>query len=68
MAGAEAASSGNLVMGYCVIASKCLCVLYDSGVTHSFVSESCVQELGLSVCELQFDLVVITSASGLIRT
>jgi len=43
-------------------------VLFDSGATHSFVSESCVRELGLSVCELPFDLVVSTPASGLVRT
>ncbi|XP_027932696.1 uncharacterized protein LOC114188293 [Vigna unguiculata] len=67
MTGAEGASSGNLVMGCCVISGKRLCVLYDSGATHSFVSESCVQELGLPVCELQFDLVVCTPASGSVR-
>jgi len=42
-------------------------VLYDSGATHSFVLESCVQELGLLVSELQFDPVVSTT-SGLVRT
>jgi len=68
MTGAEAAGSGNLVMGRCVIAGKSACVLYDSGATHSFVSESCVQRLGLPVCELQYDLVVSTPASGLVRT
>ena len=68
MTGAEAAGSGNLVMGYCVISGMRCCVLYDSGATHSFVSESCVRELGLPVCELQFDLVVSTPASGLVRT
>jgi len=30
--------------------------------------QSLVCELGLSVCELQFDLVVSTPASGLVRT
>ena len=68
MTGLEAAGSGNLVIGCCVIFGKSCCVLFDSGVTHSFVSESCVRELGLSVCELQFDLVVSTPASGLVRT
>ncbi|XP_027927613.1 uncharacterized protein LOC114184503 [Vigna unguiculata] len=46
---------------------KC-CVLYDSGVTHSFVSNACVKKLGLPVCELQCELVVSTPASGLVRT
>ena len=43
-------------------------MLYDYGATHSFVLESCVQELGLSVSELQFDFVVSTPTSGLVRT
>jgi len=68
MTGSEAAGSGNLVVGCCVIFGKSCCVLFDSGATHSFVSESCVWELGLPVCELQFDLVVSNLASGLVRT
>jgi len=52
MIGAEAASSGNLVIGHCMIAGKSCCVLYDSGATHSFVSDVCVKRLGLSVCDL----------------
>ena len=52
MTGAEAASLGNLVMGYCVIAGMKCCVLYDSGVTHFFVSDVCVKRLSLLVCEL----------------
>jgi len=51
-----------------VISGKSCCVLFDSGATHSFVSESYVRELGLPVCELPFDLVVSTLASGLVRT
>jgi len=52
MTGAEAAGSGNLVMGYCVIVGMRCCVLYDSGAIHSFVSDACVKRLGLPVCEL----------------
>jgi len=65
--GAEAADSGNLVMGSCMIASESLCVLYDYGATHSFVSKTCVQRLGLPICELQCDLVESTLALGLVR-
>jgi len=68
MTGSEAAGSGNLMIGCCLISGKSCCVLFDSGATHSFVSESCVRELSLLVCELQFDLVVSTPASGLVRT
>jgi len=68
MTGTEAFRSGNLITGSCVIAGRGLCVLYDSGATHSFVSESVVEELGLPVRELQYDLVVSTPASGMVRT
>ena len=68
MTGAEAVGSGNLVIGRCMIAGESLCVLYDSGVTHSFVSIACVERLGLSVCELHCELVVSTPTSGLVRT
>jgi len=44
------------------------CVLYDSGATHSFVSDSCVKHLGLPVCELQCELAVSTPASRLVTT
>ena len=50
--GAEAAGSGNLIIGSCVIAGKRLHVLFDSGAIHSFMSESRVVELGLPVKEL----------------
>jgi len=68
MTGVEAAGSGNLVISHCLIAGKACCVLYDSGVTHSFVSNACVKRLGLPVCELQCELAVSTPASGLVRT
>ena len=45
MSGAEATGSGNLVIGHCLIAGKACCVLYDSGATHSFVSDACVKKL-----------------------
>jgi len=68
MIGAEAASSGHLVMGYCGIFGMRCCVLYDSRATHSFVSNACVERFGLSVCELQCELAVSTPASGLVKT
>jgi len=52
MTGEEATSSGNLVIGHCMIVGKSCCVLYDSGAIHSFVSDACVKRLGLPVCEL----------------
>jgi len=52
MSGGEATGLSNLVMGSCMITGTSCCVLYDSGVTHSFVSDACVKRLGLSMCEL----------------
>jgi len=68
MTGTEDDRSGNLIFGSCVIAGRSLRVLYDSGATHSFVSKSIVVELGLLVRGLQYDLMVSTPASGLVRT
>jgi len=68
MTGAEAAGASKLVMGRCMIVGESLCVLYDSTMTHSFVSDACVKKLGLPVCGLQCELVVSTPASGLVRT
>ncbi|XP_052725984.1 uncharacterized protein LOC128194426 [Vigna angularis] len=65
---AEAASSGNLIIGECLLFGKPCCVLYDSGATHSFISKVCVEKLGLEVSEMQFDLVVSTPAAGEVRT
>ncbi|XP_017431920.1 uncharacterized protein LOC108339293 [Vigna angularis] len=63
----EAASSGNLIIGCCLLFGKPCCVLLDSRETHSFIPEACVEKMGLSIGELQFDLVVSTPASGLVR-
>jgi len=68
MMGTKANRASNLIIGSYVIDGRSLCVLYDSGATHSFVSKSIVLELGLPMRELQYDLVVSTPAFGLIRT
>ena len=52
MSGVEATGLSNLVMGSCMITGTSCCVLYDSGVTHLFVSDACMKRLGLPVCEL----------------
>jgi len=51
-----------------MIAGESLCVLYDSGATHSFVSITCVERLRLPVRELQCELAVSTPTLGLVRT
>ena len=47
-----------------MIAGENCCVLYDSGATHSFVSDACVERLGMPMCEL----VVSTLALSLVKT
>jgi len=68
MTRAEAAGLGNFVMSRCMIVGESLCVLYDSGAIHSFVSIAYVECLGLPVHELQCELAVSTLASGLVKT
>ncbi|XP_052736626.1 uncharacterized protein LOC128197842 [Vigna angularis] len=66
--GAEAASSGTLVTGICLLYGMNCGVLFDSGATHSFISKACVDKLGITESEMQFDLVVSTPAAGEVRT
>ncbi|XP_047148802.1 uncharacterized protein LOC124821042 [Vigna umbellata] len=42
--GAEAASSGNLITGECLLYGISCRVLFDSGATHSFISKACVEK------------------------
>jgi len=43
-------------------------VLFDSGATHSFLSNECVRRLGLTMQELGCELLVTTPASGDVST
>jgi len=43
-------------------------VLYDSGATHSFVSNECVRRLGLVMRELGCELIVVTLTSSEVST
>ncbi|XP_017410663.2 uncharacterized protein LOC108322887 [Vigna angularis] len=64
----EATNAGNLITSTCLLNDVSCCVLFDSGATHSFISKECVEKLGLSVRELQFDLVVSTPTADEVRT
>ncbi|XP_016178332.1 uncharacterized protein LOC107620720 [Arachis ipaensis] len=58
---AKDASKADLLMrGICLIGDKVLIALYDTGALHSFISFAKVEELGLKVLELAFDLHVHT--------
>ena len=43
-------------------------MLFDSGATHSFLSNECVRRLGLTMQELGCELLVTTPASGDVST
>ena len=43
-------------------------MLYDSGATHSFVSNECVRRLRLVIQELGCELIVVTPTSGEVST
>nr|KYP59642.1 hypothetical protein KK1_015078 [Cajanus cajan] len=56
----KAAQNNDLIQGKCFIKEKTLNVLYDSGATHSFISNDCVQHFQLSVSSLETNLIVLT--------
>ena len=64
----EATQSGNLVQDTCLLFGNRVVVLYDSGATHSFVSNECVRRLGLVIRELGCELIVATPASNEVST
>jgi len=43
-------------------------VLFDSGATHSFISDACVTKLSLKKRDLDCELLVSTSSSGQVAT
>ncbi|XP_057724009.1 uncharacterized protein LOC130939967 [Arachis stenosperma] len=56
----DAAKADPLMRGICLIGDKTLVALYDTGASHSFISFDKVEELGLKVLELAFELHVPT--------
>ena len=64
----EAAQLGNLVHATFLLFDHEVVVLYDSGATHSFVSNECVRRLGLMMRELACEFIVATPASGEVST
>ncbi|XP_057445436.1 uncharacterized protein LOC130737635 [Lotus japonicus] len=68
MYGEQATVTDDLIQGTCVIAGTSLMVLFDSGATHSFIAEECVEKLGLLTADLPFDLVATTPAADRLVT
>ncbi|XP_016173081.1 uncharacterized protein LOC107615540 [Arachis ipaensis] len=56
----DAPKADPLMRGNCLIGDNILVVLYDTGASHSFISFAKVEELGLKVSELAFELHVHT--------
>ncbi|KAL4381048.1 hypothetical protein AHAS_Ahas04G0094500 [Arachis hypogaea] len=56
----DASKADPLMRGICLIGDKSLDALYDTRASHSFISFAKVEELGLKVSELPFDLHVHT--------
>ncbi|XP_072064188.1 uncharacterized protein [Arachis hypogaea] len=56
----DAFKANPLMRGICLFGDKTLIVLYDTRASHSFISFAKVEELGLKVSELPFDLHVHT--------
>ena len=64
----EATKSGNLILDRCLLFDNNVLVLFDSGATHSFISQECVSRLGLVVQDLGYELAVSTPALGRVLT
>ncbi|XP_016195441.1 uncharacterized protein LOC107636449 [Arachis ipaensis] len=56
----DASKADPLMRGICLIGDKSLVALYETGASHSFISFAKVEEFGLKVSELLFDLHVHT--------
>ncbi|XP_020972527.1 uncharacterized protein LOC110269186 [Arachis ipaensis] len=56
----DASKTDPLMRGICLIGDKSLIALYDTGVSYSFILFAKVEELGLKVSELVFELHVHT--------
>ncbi|XP_016195686.1 uncharacterized protein LOC107636707 [Arachis ipaensis] len=65
---AKDASKEDLLMrGICLFGDKTLIALYDIEASHSFISFAKVEELGLKVSELPFDLHMILGFDWLLK-
>jgi len=65
LSGTETAQNHDLIQGTCFIKGRTLNVLYDSGATHSFISNDCVKDLKLQISSLDTNLIISTSLVNL---
>lgn len=64
----EVKDSPGLIHGKCFLKNTLLSALFDTGATHSFISEKCVDHLGLKLNLLPFDLSVSTPTEKSVLT
>ena len=68
LSGVETAQNHDLIQGTCFIKGKTLNVLYDSGATHSFISNDRVKDLKLPISSLDTNLIISTPTSKSVIT
>jgi len=68
MISTEATQSGNLILQSCLLMGHDVMVLFDSGTTHSFISNACVGRLSLEKRDLGCELLISTPSSGQVAT
>jgi len=68
MISTEATQSGNLILEPCLLLGHSVLMLFNSGATHSFISNACVGRLSLEKRDLGCELLVSTPSSGQVAT